>query len=47
VLNFAEGLEGRLHDELAPARLALEACVTAPVRALTRLVPRWAEESTS
>jgi hypothetical protein len=50
VLNFAEGLEGRLHDELAPARAALEAYVTAPVTArqhtaLARLAERWAEES--
>jgi predicted nucleic acid-binding Zn-ribbon protein len=52
VLNFAEGLEGRLHDELAPARAALEAYVTAPVSArqrtaLTRLAARWDEESRS
>jgi hypothetical protein len=50
-LNFAEGLEGRLHDELAPARAALEAYVTHPVtarqrRACARLVARWEEEGT-
>jgi hypothetical protein len=50
VLNFAEGLEGRLHDELAPARAALEASVTAPVTArqrsaMARMVARWDEEA--
>jgi hypothetical protein len=49
-LNFAEGLEGRLHDELAPARAALEAYVTQPVTerqrsALIRMHERWAEEA--
>jgi hypothetical protein len=51
-LNFAEGLEGRLLDELAPARAALEAYVTAPLTArqhtaMARMAARWAEEARS
>jgi hypothetical protein len=49
-LNFASSIDVRLHDELAPARAALEAYVCQPVTdrqrsAIQRLVARWAEEA--
>lgn len=49
-LNFASSIDVRLDEELAPARLALEAYVCQPVTerqrsAMQRLAARWAEEA--